>query len=67
MLSYKLDRRRSLTKQKEKKMKKFVLIAVACLALMSCQKKETITEKVDSTKVDTTVVVVDSSADTTKK
>lgn len=48
-------------------MKKFVLIAVACLALMSCQKKETITEKVDSTKVDTAVVVVDSSVDSTKK
>lgn len=48
-------------------MKKFALIAVACLALMSCQKKETVTTGVDTVKVDTTVVVVDSSVDSTKK
>lgn len=48
-------------------MKKFALIAVACLALMSCQKKETVTTGVDTVKVDTTVDVVDSSVDSTKK
>ena len=48
-------------------MKKFALIAVACLALMSCQKKVEVTTGVDTVKVDTTVVVVDSSADSTQK
>lgn len=48
-------------------MKKFALIAVAMLALVACQKKETVTTGVDTVKVDTAVVVVDSSVDSTKK
>lgn len=47
-------------------MKKFALIAVAMFALASCQKKVDVTTGVDTVKVDTTVVV-DSSADSTKK
>ena len=48
-------------------MKKFALIAVLMIALVACQKKETVTTGVDSVKVDTTVVVVDSSVDSAKK
>lgn len=54
-------------KQKEKKMKKFVLLAVAMFVLVACQKKVEVTTGVDTIKVDTSVVVVDTSVDSTKK
>lgn len=48
-------------------MKKFALIAVAMLALAGCQKKSEVTTGVDTVVVDTSVVVADSSVDSTKK
>jgi uncharacterized protein YcfL len=48
-------------------MKKFALIAVVMLVLAGCQKKVEVTTGVDTVVVDTSVVVVDSSVDSTKK